>query len=141
MVESPQAMVDKFRADLPLSLESGPVEACGSQPTPRGLRCACRSRSRAAPLKQVFRSRYKDWKIAADEALAVNPKVMTVSKLRQALGGLYTKWMGLALVQDMAFFAANLVVEVAENGEGFTTFIPVKLVRPLHVISGEVAFV
>lgn len=90
---------------------------------------------------QVFRSRYKDWKIAADEALAVNPKVMTVSKLRQALGGLYTKWMGLALVQDMAFFTINLVVEVAENGEGFTTFIPVKLVRPLHVISGEVAFV
>lgn len=89
----------------------------------------------------VLRARYKGWKVAKDETLGSIPNVMTAKKLRNALLGLYEKWRGRGIVQLIDEFAADLIVQVEENGTDLVAFIPVRLVYPLNAIAGELAFV
>lgn len=89
----------------------------------------------------VLRSRYKGWKVARDETLGTIPNVMTPTKLRNALIGLYEKWRARGIVQLIDEFAADLIVEVEENGTDLVAWIPVRLVYPLNAIAGELAFV
>lgn len=91
---------------------------------------------------QVWRSRYKDWLVSEDESQKNLPKVMTPSRLRGFLTTVYQRWIDpLKFTQDLAYFQANLVIEVAENKTDFNIFIPVKLVYPLNAMAGDIAHV
>lgn len=90
---------------------------------------------------QRLRWRYKHWKVAKDESLARQPKVLTPAKLRGALVSLYADWMSRGLVQDMDAFKKGLIVELAANGTDFVVFVPLTAVRGLNGIAGELAYV